>query len=270
MRMKIARVLPLILVLTVAFAAACPVPVEIEIELTEEELVQKVIAAWGRVDTFLDDYETTIVTTWVVSGETIESSTLKRSYYKMDIANQRMMDTTIKEITMPPEPGVPEEVIKIKTEMYRLDGMMYMKVAMPGMPPMWTKVEMPWVCYRELIAALFGGSEIEILGVEEVAGIESYLVEVVLDPLHWMMVTGMDFDPAAMDIDLEEMFEKLTMQTWICRNTFLPVKEQIQTTIVFEGTEKQMNIISRPHSFNEPVTIQLPPEAAEAIEIPEW
>jgi len=145
------------------------------------------------------------------------------------------------------------------------------------MPPMWTKGEMPWVCSLEQAVDLLKVSQIDILRVEEVNGVEIYVIKVVPDlgKLWEIMMTtiiapGMDLDPVAMGIDLEEMFDKITMKTWVCRDTFLPVKDQSEMTMVLEGMEKEMSTISQFHSFNEPVTIQLPAEAAEVEEMPQW
>ncbi|MCL0036628.1 hypothetical protein M1N47_04405 [Dehalococcoidia bacterium] len=282
MRMKIARVLPLFLVLTLAFAAAgCLVPVEearVKIALTPEELVEKMVEAIRDVESYQFDMEMTMDMKTVNYGETIETSSLIQSAGQVDRTNQRMMTTMIFEMTMPPMPGVPEEVMEMEIEMYWLDGMMYMKAPMmPGMPPMWTKGEMPWVCSLEQGVDLLKVSQIDILRVEEVNGVESYVIKVVPDlgKLWEIMMTtiialGMDLDPVAMGIDLEEMFDKITMKTWVCRDTFLPVKDQSQMTMVLEGMEKKMSTISRLHSFNEPVTIQLPAEAAEVEEMPQW
>ncbi|MCL0095764.1 hypothetical protein M1O52_04505 [Dehalococcoidia bacterium] len=282
MRMKIARVLPLFLVLTLAFAAAgCLVPVEearVKIALTPEELVEKMVEAIRDVESYQFDMEMTMDMKIVNYGETIETSSLIQSAGQVDRTNQRMMTTMIVETTMPPMPGVPEEVMEMEIEMYWLDGMIYMKASMmPGMPPMWTKGEMPWVCSLEQAVDLLKVSQIDILRVEEVNGVETYVIKVVPDlgklweiMMTTMIAPGMDLDPVAMGIDLEEMFDKITMKTWVCRDTFLPVKDQSQMTMVLEGMEKEMSTISRFHSFNEPVTIQLPAEAAEVEEMPQW
>ncbi|MCL0087564.1 hypothetical protein M1O24_02310 [Dehalococcoidia bacterium] len=282
MRMKIARVLPLFLVLTLAFAAAgCLVPVEearVKIALTPEELVEKMVEAIRDVESYQFDMEMTMDMKTVNYGETTETSSLIQSAGQVDRTNQRMMTTMIFETTMPPMPGVPEEVMEMEIEMYWLDGMIYMKASMMlGMPPMWTKGEMPWVCSLEQAVDLLKVSQIDILRVEEVNGVEIYVIKVVPDlgKLWEIMMTtiiapGMDLDPVAMGIDLEEMFDKITMKTWVCRDTFLPVKDQSQMTMVLEGMEKEMSTISRFHSFNEPVTIQLPAEAAEVEEMPQW
>ncbi len=75
-------------------------------------------------------------------------------------------------------------------------------------------------------------------------------------------------DPAAMDIDPEEVFGRVSIERWIPRDPFLPVKEQLRVTMVLEGMEMESSRILLYRSYNELVTIQLPAEAAGAIETP--
>ena len=275
MRMKTARILSLFLVLMLSLAAAgCPG----ETAPTPEELLGKIVEAIRDVGTYQIDVEMTTAMQTAVHGETAETSSLMQSAGLVDLTNQMMMTTMNFKMTMPQVPGVPEEVVEMEMEMYWLDGMMYMKAPMmPGMPPMWTKAEMPWVCSLEKAVDLLKVSEIDILRVEEVNGVESYVIKIAPDVGElWEIMMGrtmgqeMDLDPGAMDIDLEEVFERVSIKQWIARDTFLPVKDQAQVTMVVQGMQMEMSTISRYHSFNEPVTIELPAEAAGAMEVPEW
>ena len=279
MRMKIARALPLFLVLIITLTTAGRVLAEevgVKIALTPEELLEKMAEAIRGVETFQVDREATKDAKAVIRGEAIEGSLLMQCAIQVDLINQRMMMTTTSKMTMPPMPGVPEKFTEMetKTEVYLVDGIMYIKVATLGMPhpTRWTKAESPWVSLLEQAIDVLKISQIDILRVEGVNGIESYVLKVVPDPgkfweiMEAMTVPGMEPDPPAMDIDPEEMFPEITMQTWVCRDTFLSVKE----TMVFEGMEMKISTMSRYHSFNDPVTIQLPAEATEAKEMPEW
>ena len=291
MKMKIARVLPLFLVLTLVFAAtagrALAEEARVKIALTPEELLEKMAEAFRGVETFRIDMEMTMDMDMEMEIEmpkdmetvrkAIEKSSLSQSASQVDLINQRMMMTTTSKTTMSLMPGVPEKVMEMEMEMYLVDGTMYMKTAMLGMPPMWMKSEVPWVCSLEQAIGLLKVSQIDILRVEEVNGVESYVLKVVPDLGKFreimggaMTVPGMDLDLEAMGIDLEEMFQEITMKSWVCRNTFLPVKDQSQMTMVLKEMEMEMSMMSRSHSFNEPVTIELPAEAREAEEMPEW
>jgi hypothetical protein len=305
MKTKTVIALPLFLMLMLIFVAVGhPVPAEevkVGIELTPQELLKKITAAYEGVDTMHVDVETTSDMTKVMLGEGIEmrirTSSSMRSEMKVDVINQRMMSTGLMETTTPQLPGIPKgSVMKMAMEMYWLDGAVYMKMdmetpealCMPGMlcmpSPGWTKVEVPWVSPLEQIVALLKASEINILQVEEVNGVESYLIKISPDfGKLWdvMMMTappGMRMDLQAMGMDLEEIVRESSIKQWICRDTFLPVKDQTQMTMVFEmGTEgmkmememeMKMDITSRNYRFNDPVTIELPVEAKEAVKMP--
>ena len=87
-----------------------------------------------------------------------------------------------------------------------------------------------------------------------------------------------DFDPGL--FDLADMIKTFNMKEWIARDTYLPVK--VEMDIVFEMSEKDfdatatgnekivMNIKSdiKYYDYNKPVTIELPPEALTAQEMP--
>jgi hypothetical protein len=283
MRMKIARVLPLFLVLTLAFAAAgCPVPVEdgdltaeearAQIVLTPEELLEKVVEAYQRVVTYHVDMETTEEKKIPPRGEIIEPIQLSwqmSSDSRVDVTKQRMrskiMETRIRRVG-----GVLEDVTEIEMEAYWVDGLVYVNIPMiPGEPPtMWMKGEMPWECLLQPTIDLLKTSEIDILGIEGINDLESYLIKVTPDLGNlWefldeaMMGPGM---PPVRGIDLEKLFEEVSMKKWIARDTFHVVKQQLCLTMAFEGMEMKMSSIARYHSFNEPVAIELPPEAEEA------
>jgi hypothetical protein len=281
MRMKIARALPVFLVLKLVLAAAgCPVLVEdvdltaeeatVQIDLTPEELMKKVVAAYGRVNTFHLDMETT--REWKIDPrgeitETIETSWLVRSFGRVDIADQRMT-SRIMETTVHRRAGITEDVMEIEMEMYWVDGLVYAHVPMwPGEPPIWMKGEMPWVCSLQQAIDLLKVSDIDILGMEEINGLESYLIKLTPDigELWELLGKGMwgQAMPPARDIDLEQLFDEVSIKKWIASDTFHIVKQQAHLTMAFEGMERKMSSILRFHSFNEPLDIELPHNVEE-------
>ncbi len=296
MKKIIVGVLPLLVVFTLALGAggypAQGEEARVKIELTPEELVERVIEAWQDVVSYQSDTEMTMNTTTVVPGETIDMQMRMLMDSTVDVVNQRMMTTVTTEMTMPTMPGVTEKVMVTEAASYWVDGTMYTEMALPdipgmpclpdipGMPPLpdipaWTKMGMPWLCQLELSVELLKASEIEILRVEEVNGVETYLIKVTPDIKLWgtmmegMMMPDLGLDPAVMDINLEEMIQRVSMKRWIARETFLPLKDQTEMTMVFEGGETEISTVALYHSFNEAVTIELPPEAAEAVDIKE-
>jgi len=228
-------------------------------------LVRKMAEAYLDVETFQFDMEQSMDMTTVAYGETIDMQTSSVASAKVDIAAQRTMMAMTMETTMPPMPGVPEKVMEVQMKMYSVDGMMYMGTTVPDMPPLWSKMQMPWMCPLALSIELLKVSVVEVVGVEQVNGVESYVIKITPDlgklwELMMKMNPGMVPPEPLLDIRV------ISMKQWIARDTFLPIREQLQMTMVFEGMETETTIISRYHSFNDPVTIQLPPEAEGAIE----
>ncbi len=278
MRMKIASALSLFLVLILAFVVAgCPAHEEeaqVKIDLAPEELVRRVVKANRDVETY--QYHMRMITAMrgFIAEETIDMQMSVLSHGTIDIANQRMRMAM--RMTIPPTPVVPEQVRE--TNMYWLDGMVHMQIAMPGMPPSWTKIEMPWMCPLQQMVALLEVSEIDTMSVDKTNGVESYLLNVTpdIDKL-WntmmgrIMMPELGLEPAAiMALDPREVIRSASIQKWITRDTFIPLKEELRITMVVEGMAMEIIRRSIYHSFNEPVSIELPPEAAEAIEVPKW
>lgn len=274
MKKIIGGALPLLVVLTLAFVAiGCPAQGEearVEPELTPEELVERVVEAYGGVITFHVDMEMTRATQSLIHGETIGRSLQMRSYSRVDAINQRM-GSMIMQTTIDPGPGDTEEVMESEMEMYWVDGLVYVNVPMgPDMAPIWMKKEMTWVCSLEQTIALLQVSEIDILGVEEVNGVESYLIKVTPDLAKlWELLGGEMIGqglPRVRDIDLAAVFQEISMKKWIATDTFLVVKQQYFLTMaLLEGMEENMSSITRFHRFNQPLTIELPPEAEGAV-----
>lgn len=225
--------------------------------LTPEELREKMAEAGEGVKTFRTKGITETKT--VVDGKTIESSSLMKSVSQVDLINQRTM-TVLTTETRTPIPEAPEMVMVVETEIYWLDGMMYVKTAMEGMPPAWMKIEVPWVCPLEQAAGLLRASEVEILRVEEINGIETYAIRIIPDIGKLLetlrgpspMGPGMELAPEVVDVE--------GWKAWVCRDTFHTVKEQSHLTVMLGGMEIETTSIVQHHSINEPVTIELPAE----------
>lgn len=279
MKIKIIIGLSLLLVLIIAVAAvACPG----EADTTSEELLEKMAEAIHNVGSYQIGMETTMYLKTVIHGETIEIAGLVHSTGQFDLINQRARTTMMLEPATSPEADLPGEVAE--WEMYRINGMMYVNVPIiPGIPSMWIKGDMPWVCSLEQMLDLLKASQIDILRVEEVNGVESYLISVSPDlGKLWQMLNkgmllgppGILLNPGATGVATEEIFRNVSMKQWISRDTFLPVKEQLQMTVVFEGIEMhqemELGIASRFYGFNDPVTIELPLVAEGAKEVPQW
>lgn len=254
--------------------------------LTPEELVQNVVEASEGIETVQYEMSMTMDTTGNAAGETINMSMTSSGGGVIDILNEKMQMTMISQF--PEEEGMPGDMEMV---MYFVDGMLYMKMSMADMPAYWTKSEMPWGMQpvpTEQLVQMLKSSEVELKGTAVVEGIDCFIVAVVPDMAKLMEIMAQQggLPPEMMEAmtGMEDMFRDVTITQWIARDTFLPVKEHTQMTMVMtsenmempvpEGQEFEMtmamDMTAYYHSYNEVVEIVLPSEAAEAVETPQW
>ena len=184
-------------------------------------------------------------------------------------------------------PGL--EQMETSVEAYILDDWFYMGQAFPPEPAVWTKS--PLTAYeweKQDIASqqldLLLDVDVELLGTEAVDGTECYVLELTPDMeklwalMQWAGAEG-GLPP---DLDLEEVLADFSVMQWIAKDTYFTRKTTVNLFMVF--TPESLGLTPEPyssfiptadmaitiimHHINEPVTIELPPEAAEAEEMP--
>ena len=253
--------------------------------LTPEELVQNVVEASEGIETVQYEMSMTMDTTGNAAGEQIDMSITSSGGGVIDILNEKMQMTMTSRF--PEGEGMPSGDMEV--QMYFIDGMLYIKNSMEGVPDCWTKGEMPWGFQpvpTEQLVQLLKASEVEIVGKEEVKGIDCFIVAVVPDVNKLMEIMAQQggLPPEMMEAmtGMEDMFRDVTITQWIARDTFLPVKEHTQMTMVMtsentttpvpEGGEFEMSMTmdmtAYYSNYNEVVSIVLPDGAAEAVEAP--
>ena len=192
-------------------------------------------------------------------------------------------------LDLPLEEGGPME-IEMEMDQYVVAEVVYMRMTMPELPTTWVKQDLP-PGYWEEMSEIEQGIELlefaqaELLGMEQVGGTNCYLlkVEPEIEKL-WeamMQQPGMGELMGGEIVDLEEIVESFLMRMWIAKNTFFPMKDEMRMTMFmsseamdlppeeeeFEMTmEMETTSIYRNH--NQPVSIELPAEAAGAVEMP--
>jgi len=168
--------------------------------------------------------------------------------------------------------------------MYLVGDWMYMKMEMPGLPPeimgTWFKMQMTDVELGDLweqqnIAGqqfdlLADFTDVELLGTEMVNGVECYKLQVTPDiETLWawaQMQEGMEgLDPG---LDPEEVITDFSYVLWVAKDTYFTVKTVVEMTMTVEGESMGMAVTVLVFDINEPVTIELPPEAEAAEELP--
>ena len=203
----------------------------------------------------------------------------------MDVANREMQMTMNMTMDMP-EMDVRAMVSKV----YMVGDWIYSGVEMPEFGEQWFKMEvMPgmWEQQSQLdqqIAFLESAVEIKSLPDQSVDGTDCYVFEVVpsIEALGDLLAQqssamgGTDFSR----LNLADLFEEMTVKEWIARDSYQVLKSEVYmrmgmlpgdvgaTEADFNKMLMDMNITMRLYDYNQPVSIILPAEAADAMEMP--
>ena len=266
--------LALVMVLSLAACAEEP---------SAQEIVDGVIESLDAIRTYQFDMDMTMDMAGEAEGEAFEGTMAMDSSGASDLENRQMkMDMTMNMAMT----GQPE--MEMGMEMYLIGDMMYMLTEISGMEPMWVKSEMPegyWGKMSQVDSQteLLEAAQVEVIGSESVEGIDCYVLQVTPDlerlwqtVMQQAQVTGEA--PAVTEESLQEMFQSFSVKQWIAKDTYFLTKAEIDMAMELtpelmgypeeEGLltmDIAMNLLA--YSYNQPVSIELPPEAEEALEV---
>lgn len=270
----------LVVVMVLGFAACAKEP-------SVQEIVDNVIETWSGVKTYQFDMDMTMDMAGEADGEAVAANITMDSSGALDVENSQMMMDMTMNIAMPEE-----DEMEMTMAMYLVDNMTYMMMEMPLTGPMWVKMEVPEEYREEInltesqVGLLKEAAEVKLISSEKVEGVDCYVLEVTPDMKKlWEMVMqqaqvgGQQIVPDVAEESLSEIFRSFSVKYWVAKDTYFLTKTDIDMVLELtpeamglpeeEGTlTMDIAIIMLPHSYNQPVSIVLPPEAEEAIEIP--
>lgn len=251
---------------------ACGPGEELPPGVTVEGITDQAISANAGIDTYrfdmvmtMEEETSKVKMTSQMSGAIDEPS--EKMYMDMDMIMEM--------------PG--EEDMEISMEMYLVEDWMYMKMEVPGEPPIWMKSPMEvgdweeWDIGSQQLDWLID-AEVEFLRTETVDGTECYVLKVTPDlEKLWEWALQQIGEEPIPGLDLEELISDFSVEQWVAKDTYLIVKDVTEMTMKFgpEVTgmpfEMTYDIAATTviYDINQPVTIELPAEAEEAEEVPE-
>ncbi len=253
-----------------------------EEELTSaQEIFDRVIESLDGIRTYQFDMDMTMDMAGEAEGEAFEVTMVMDSSGVVDVENRQMSMDATQSMSMI---GQPE--MEMGMEMYIVGDMIYMLTGMTGMEATWVKSEMPegyWekVSQIESQLELLEAAQLEVIGSEMVGDIDCYVLQLTpdLEQLWQFYMQQAQVSGEVPEESLQEIFQTFSVKQWIAKDTYFLTKAEID--IVMELTpevmgfpEEQgamtMNItmIFLGYDYNQPVSIVLPPEAEEAIEMP--
>ena len=162
-----------------------------------------------------------------------------------------------------------------------------------GFDPMWMKSEMTddiWDEMSQMVevvepyAALLEAAQVTVTGIEQVAGVDCYVLEVVpdIDQLWELAMQQAEMAdttiPVVTDDFISEIFRDFSVTLWVAKDTFFVNRVIIDMSVEmtpedmgFPGEDGilRMDILMYmlAHDYNQPVSITLPPGAYTAVEV---
>ena len=255
-------------------------------ELTQEE-IDRIInnVTNAQFDTVKLDMDMSMTVEVVGGSEPGEMTMVGDGTGVMDMVNEEMQMTMNMTLDIP-ELGEQD----MATEVYLVGDWMYTGVDIPEVGMQWIKMpatEGMWQQQSQVdqqIELLKTAVEIKSLPDEAVSGTDCYVFEVVptMEALGELLsqqtsgMGGMDFG----QFNLADLFKEMTVKEWIAKDSYQVMKTEVYmlmqmspadvgaTEADFEKMTMDVNVGMRSYDYNQPVSIILPPEALDAMEMP--
>lgn len=279
MRRKILAV-SLVLVMALAFTACGG-----EALPTAQEIVDGTIQALDDIRTY--EFEMTMSTdvTGEAEGEAFEGTLAADFGGTLDRENMRMrMDVAISAAV------TGEDEADLEMETYFIGDTLYMGTNTPDSEPAWIKIEMPTGYWEQIdqiepYIEILEASQVEVIGSEKVGDVDCYVLQLIPDAEQlWQTLTKQLATTMGMTPDFDEefnerVFHSYSAKQWISKDSYFLMKVEVEIEETTTGTNPEapdetavattnMVMTLLAYNYNQPVSIELPPEAEEAIEVP--
>jgi len=248
-----------------------------------DRLIENVANA--QYDTVKMDMDMTMTVEVIGGPEPFDMTMVGDGTAFTDVANREMQMTMNMSVDLP-EMGEQTMVSKV----YLVGDWMYTGVEIPDFGEQWFKTEVipgTWEQQNQLeqqIAFLSTAVEVKSLPDQAVDGTDCYVFEIVpsVEALGELLsqqsstMGGMDFS----QLDLANLFEEMVVKEWIARDSYQVLKTEVYmrmqirpddvgaTEADFDKMVMDMNMTMRSYDYNQPVSIDLPEGALDAVEMP--
>jgi len=260
----------LALAMVLSLAACVPGPLA-------QEIVDGVVESLPDIKTYRFKVDVTIDV--AAEAEAFEMTMVTNSIGVLDFENGKLRVGTTMSMVMPGE-----DEAEMEMETYLIGDMIYMGGEVPGIGTMWMKSEVPegiWerVNQVEPQVALLEVAQVEVIGSERVGGIDCYVLEITPDMEQvWQLVMQQAEMVGEMPAFSEEMFRSFSVKQWVEKDTYFLRKATIDVAMEFTpeamGLSEEEGVMTMDivmdllaYDYNQSVSIELPPEAEEAIEV---
>ena len=246
-----------------------------------QEIIDRVIESLDEIRTYKFDMDMTMDMAGEAEGEAFEVTMVMESSGALDVENRQMSMDATQSMLMT---GQPE--MEMGMEMYIVGGMIYMLTEMTGMEAAWVKAEMPegyWgkMSQIESQIELLEAAQVEVIGSEMVEGIDCYMLQLTpdLEQLWQFYMQQTQITGEVPEESIQEMFRSFSVKQWVAKDTYFLAKAEIDMAMELtpeamgfpeEQGAMTMDIVMSflGYDYNQSVSIVLPPEAEEAVEMP--
>lgn len=249
--------------------------------LTAEEVVERAMKAMESVRDYHADFNLAVEIEGESGEETIDAE------ITVDGSGAFNADEQTYETAYEASMEIPDvEKQSFKAEVYMVEEMMYVKTSMQG-AIQWLKAEIEtdaWEndSFMEQQLGLLEGGQLELLDEEEIEGKASYGIKVTpdLEKLWLTMMNQQGVQQLNIGLDkLEEIIKNYSVEIWIAKDTFriamAAVSMDTYITPELMGAPDEEGYIkydmflgTKFYDFNTGVSVILPDDAEDAIEVP--
>jgi outer membrane lipoprotein-sorting protein len=241
-----------------------------------EEIIENVVDYLADITTLEFDMDLAVDIAGEENGETVDASMVSKITGAVNVINR---DGKVEMSVTIDSPG--EATIEANMDMYFIDDTMYTLMEIPtlGNISMWVKSDIPPEMHGQMTQVedqvdLLRLSEVKLIGTETVAGKVCYVLELVPDPdALWefmsqrMGATGAPVPTLEEETIIRDMASNYSVKQWIAIDNFLLCKAEMDMEMVISDTTMDITMTLVISDYNRPVSIELPPEAEDAIEI---
>jgi len=241
-----------------------------------EEIVENAVDYLTNITTLEFDVDLTVDIAGEENGETVDASMVSKITGAVNVISK---DGKVEMSVTIDSPG--EATIEADMDMYFVDDTMYTLMEIPtlGNISMWVKSDIPPEMHGQMTQVedqvdLLRLSEVKLIGTETVAGKVCYVLELVPNPdALWefvsqrMAATGVPVPTLEEETIIRDIARNYSAKQWIAIDNFLLCKAEMDMEMTISDTTMDITMTLVISDYNQPVSIELPPEAENAIEV---
>lgn len=241
-----------------------------------EEIVENAVDYLTNITTLEFDVDLTVDIAGEENGETVDASMVSKITGAVNVISK---DGKVEMSVTIDSPG--EATIEADMDMYFVDDTMYTLMEIPtlGNISMWVKSDIPPEMHGQMTQVedqvdLLRLSEVKLIGTETVAGKVCYVLELVPNPdALWefvsqkMAATGVPVPTLEEETIIRDIARNYSAKQWITIDNFLLCKAAMDMEMTISDTTMDITMTLVISDYNQPVSIELPPEAENAIEV---